>query len=100
MSGRLFYRGWKRAGAPTPWYALPEVDVQFAHGFAGAFLVLALSQWFGPLWAWGLLLAWAVPKEFVVDTFGPEGDSWASSALDFAVYLLGGLAGWAAWHWR
>ena len=54
-------------------------------GLVPAFLWM--PEWIGP----ALLLAWAVPKEFVYD-LADEGDSLAGSVTDFAWYVAGGAA--------
>lgn len=73
------------------WYTTLEFVTQSSHFFGGATLVLlplvrGLSGW----WAYGILLLWAIPKEYVWDLL-VEQDTVVSSSLDFSMYLLGGV---------
>lgn len=76
-----------------PWYGKPEFIACMAHALGGqffCFLATPIISW--PWWS-GIVvtLGWALPKEFVVDIYRPEKDSWKSSALDFSCYLAGAL---------
>ena len=75
----------------TPWYGQPNFVAGAAHflgGVAFCFLGTSLLGW--PYWS-GLILTltWALPKEFLIDLYWGEHDSWRSSAIDFASYLGG-----------
>jgi hypothetical protein len=83
---------------PPLWYPSAWLDSQLAHFFAGAFLVLALALKLRLWWAWGLLLAWIAVKEWVFDIL-VEKDTALSSAVDSALYVVGGLLGTAVYHW-
>lgn len=62
---------------------------QMTHVLGASVIVLA-SRHYG--WAWWvgcmLVLAWALPKEFLVDPW-LEGDSYLDGLQDFSFYVLG-----------
>lgn len=72
-----------------PSYAFVCASCHLAWGIVVGILpaLFGLPPWIGPT----LLLAWAAPKEFWYDLVN-EGDSLAGSAIDFAWYVVGGIA--------
>ena len=86
-------RGNRRTGVTPIWYPSEEVDAQAAHAGWGMALFLMVCYW-----GWGLLggamvvVGWAAVKEFVFDIV-IEKDTWDSSAVDFAFYLVGAVVG-------
>lgn len=78
------------------WMSNPQYLAQVGH-FFGAMCVVettALVHHAAVYWVFGIGAALAALKEFVFDVapWG-EGDSWIDSAMDFAFYMLGGVAG-------
>ena len=86
------------------WMSNPQYLAQVAHFLGGALLIVLSALFFGwgrPVyWTFGAGLALASAKEFIFDVakWG-EGDSWADSAMDWAFYVLGGLAGLGLAYW-
>lgn len=74
------------------WMPSANVDAQTAHVFAGAYIVLAASEWRNSLVAWAMLAAWIAVKEYGFDLI-EEGDSVKSSTIDACWYVVGGLLG-------
>lgn len=75
---------------------------QIAHTLAGTLIVVLAAYFFGaPLAGVGLMLAWAIPKEFWYDLrYEPAAISGGldGSATDFGFYCLGGGIGYGlAW---
>lgn len=84
---------------PT-WMPSEEVDAQAAHVGWGLAIVLWGGVWgLGPWWTAAALVAWIVGKEYGFD-LAIERDSAASSTVDAAFYVVGGLIGAAVWWWR
>jgi len=81
----------------------PQYLAQVGHSLGGLALVFVLGAFGGHevmWWTFGIGLILAAFKEFVFDTASwGEGDSWADSAMDFAFYVLGGLAGMGLFWW-
>ncbi len=75
-------------------YPSPEVAYQGVHGLIGYGAVLTAAFRFHH-WTYGFLavLVFALVKEFVIDIFGKEHDSFRSSLKDFAFYMVGAAAG-------
>ena len=72
------------------WYTSLEFVTQSSHFFGGATIVLlSLARGLSGWMAYGLLLLWAIPKEYVWDLL-VEQDTLKSSSLDFSLYLVGG----------
>ena len=74
-----------------------NVDAQAAHVGWGAFIILAGSLMFGWYWAWPLLFAWVVVKEWCFDIV-IELDPIEGSATDSLFYAIGGVVG-ALTYW-
>ncbi len=94
----------KRANMSSfDWMSSPQYLAQVGHFLGGLALVFVFGVFLGPLAMWltlGVGLGVAAFKEFVFDTASwGEGDSWSDSAMDFAFYLLGGLAGMGLFLW-
>jgi hypothetical protein len=64
------------------------------HGLIGYGVVVTAAFKFHHA-VYGLLavVAFALVKEFLIDIFGKEHDSFKSSLIDFAFYVLGGVVG-------
>ncbi len=75
-------------------YPSPEVAYQGVHALIGYGAVLTAALRLHH-WTYGFLavLVFALVKEFVIDIFGKEHDSFRSSLKDFAFYLVGAAAG-------
>ncbi len=75
-------------------YPSPEVAYQGVHALIGYGAVLTATFLFHH-WVYGFLalLAFALVKEFIIDIFGKEHDSFMSSLKDFAFYMLGAAVG-------
>ena len=75
-------------------YPSPDAAYQGVHALIGYGAVLTAALRFGH-WTYGFLavLVVAVVKEFIVDIFGKEHDSFMSSLKDFTFYMLGAAAG-------
>ncbi len=75
-------------------YPPPEVAYQGVHALIGYGAVLTAAFRFHH-WTYGFLalLVFALVKEFVIDIFGKEHDSFKSSLKDFAFYMVGAAAG-------
>ena len=75
-------------------YPSPAVAYQAVHALIGyAAVVTAAFKFHHPIYGFLGLLAFAVVKEFVIDIFGKEKDSFLSSLTDFAFYIIGGGIG-------
>lgn len=75
-------------------YPSPELAYQGVHALIGYGAVLTTAFRFHH-WTYGFLavLVFALVKEFVIDIFGKEHDSFISSLKDFAFYMAGAAAG-------
>lgn len=75
-------------------YPSPEAAYQGVHALIGYGAVVTAAFRLQH-WAYGFLavLAFALVKEFVLDIFGKEHDSFLSSLKDFAFYIVGAVAG-------
>ena len=75
-------------------YPPPDVAYQGVHALIGYAAVLTAAFRFHR-WIYGLavLLVFALIKEFIIDIFGKEHDSFLSSLQDFGFYILGGAIG-------
>ena len=75
-------------------YPSPDVAYQGVHALIGYGAVLTTAFRFRH-WTHGFLavLVFALVKEFVVDIFGKEHDSFMSSLKDFTFYMVGAAAG-------
>ncbi len=75
-------------------YPSPEVAYQGVHALIGYGVVLTaafkLQHW---LYGFLAVLAFALVKEFIIDIFGKERDSFLSSLKDFVFYMAGAAAG-------
>jgi hypothetical protein len=71
-------------------YPSPGVAYQAVHALIGYGAVLTAAFTFHR-WTYGFLavLVFAVVKEFIVDIFGKEHDSFMSSLEDFVFYMVG-----------
>lgn len=75
-------------------YPSPEVAYQAVHALIGYGAVLTAAFRFHH-WTYGFLavLAFALVKEFLIDIFGKEHDSFKSSLKDLTFYMVGATAG-------
>ena len=75
-------------------YPSPNVAYQGVHTLIGYGAVLTAAFKLHHA-GWGLLavVVFAFIKEFIVDIFGPEHDSFQSSLLDFTFYMVGAVLG-------
>jgi hypothetical protein len=75
-------------------YPSPAVAYQGVHALIGYGVVLTSARTLHH-WTYGLIavLLFALVKEFVIDIFGPEHDSFRSSVVDFVFYMLGAGVG-------
>ena len=75
-------------------YPSPDVAYQGVHALIGYGAVLTAAFRFRH-WTLGFLavLVFALVKEFIVDIFGKEHDSFMSSLKDFTFYMVGAVAG-------
>jgi hypothetical protein len=75
-------------------YPPPDVAYQGVHALIGYGAVLTAAFRFHH-WTYGFfaVLAFALVKEFVIDMFGKEHDSFMSSLEDFAFYMVGAAVG-------
>lgn len=75
-------------------YPSPDVAYQGVHALIGYGAVLTAAFRFHH-WTYGLLalLVFALVKEFVIDIFGKEHDSFMSSVKDFTFYMVGAAVG-------
>jgi hypothetical protein len=75
-------------------YPSPDVAYQGVHALLGYGLVVTAAFKLHH-WAYGLLavLVFALVKEFIIDIFGKEHDSFMSSLKDFAFYMVGAAVG-------
>jgi len=74
-------------------YPSPEVAYQGVHTLVGYGAVLTTAFRLHH-WSYGFLavLVFALVKEFIIDIFGKEHDSFLSSLKDFAFYMVGAAA--------
>lgn len=81
------------------WESNPQYLAQVGHFLGGLTVVFVVGAFFGheAMWeALGIGLVTAAAKEFISDLLPApygEGDSFKDSLMDFAFYVLGGLAG-------
>ena len=75
-------------------YPSPDVAYQGVHALIGYGAVLTAAVRFHH-WTYGLLalLVFALVKEFIIDIFGKEHDSFMSSLKDFTFYMVGAAVG-------
>jgi hypothetical protein len=75
-------------------YPSPDVAYQGVHALIGYGAVLTAAFRFHH-WTYGFLaaLAFALVKEFIIDIFGKEHDSFMSSLKDFTFYMVGAAVG-------
>lgn len=75
-------------------YPSPNTAYQGVHSLIGYGAVLTSAHKFHHA-AWGFVavLVFALIKEFVIDIFGPEHDSFQSSLQDFTFYMVGAAVG-------
>lgn len=74
------------------WIPSPLVLAQLSHIGWGWALSLSLSLFIKPKWAISILIIAGIVKEFYLDIFVIENDSWGfdnGSALDFCTFLFG-----------
>ncbi len=71
-------------------YPSPAVAYQGVHALIGYAVVLTAAFTLHH-WTYGFLavLVFALIKEFIIDIFGKEHDSFLSSLEDFSFYMLG-----------
>jgi hypothetical protein len=74
-------------------YPPPDFAYQGVHALIGYGAVLTAAFRFHH-WSYGFLavLAFALVKEFIIDIFGKEHDSFMSSLKDFTFYMVGAAA--------
>jgi hypothetical protein len=75
-------------------YPSPDVAYQGVHALIGYGAVLTAAFRLHD-WVYGFLavLVFALVKEFIIDIFGKEHDSFPSSLKDFTFYMVGAAAG-------
>ena len=75
-------------------YPSPDVAYQGVHALIGYGAVLTAAFRFHQ-WTYGFfaVLAFALVKEFIIDIFGKEHDSFMSSLKDFTFYIVGAAVG-------
>ncbi len=75
-------------------YPSPESAYQGVHALIGYGVVLT-AAYAAHRWIYGFLavLVFALLKEFVIDIFGKEHDSFRSSLKDFVFYMIGAAVG-------
>jgi hypothetical protein len=75
-------------------YPSPGVAYQAVHALIGYGAVLTAAFTLHH-WTYGFLavLVFALVKEFIIDIFGKEHDSFISSLEDFVFYLIGAAVG-------
>jgi hypothetical protein len=75
-------------------YPSPNVAYQGVHSLIGYGAILT-AQLKLPHWSYGFfaVLVFALLKEFLIDIFGKEHDSFLSSLQDFGFYMLGAAVG-------
>jgi hypothetical protein len=75
-------------------YPSPNVAYQGVHSLIGYGAVLTAAYKLHH-WAWGFLpvLVFGLVKEFIIDIFGKEHDSFMSSLQDFTFYMVGAAVG-------
>ena len=75
-------------------YPSPNVAYQGVHALIGyGVVVTAAFKLYHAGWGFLAVLVFALVKEFIVDIFGPEHDSFKSSLLDFTFYMIGAAVG-------
>jgi hypothetical protein len=75
-------------------YPSPDVAYQGVHALIGYGAVLtAVVRFHHWTYGWLAVLVYALVKEFVIDIFGKEHDSFVSSLKDFTFYMVGAAAG-------
>jgi hypothetical protein len=75
-------------------YPSPDVAYQAVHALIGYGAVVTAAFRLHH-WTYGFLavLGFALVKEFVIDIFGKEHDSFTSSLKDFTFYMVGAVGG-------
>jgi hypothetical protein len=75
-------------------YPSPDFAYQGVHALIGYGAVLTAAFRFHH-WTYGFLavLAFVLVKEFIIDIFGKEHDSFMSSLKDFTFYMVGAAVG-------
>jgi len=74
-------------------YPSPNAAYQGVHALIGYGAVLTAAKLHH--WTWGFLavVVFGLVKEFIIDIFGKEHDSFLSSLQDFTFYMVGAVAG-------
>lgn len=70
----------------SPWFT--ELTAQFAHAGCACAIVLSFAHFGHEVAGVGVILAWAVLKEFVFDAL-VERQPLRSNLLDFSMYITG-----------
>ena len=75
-------------------YPSPNVAYQGVHALIG-YGAVTTAAFKLHHWHWGFLavLTFGLVKEFIIDIFGPEHDSFLSSLQDFTFYMVGATVG-------
>jgi hypothetical protein len=75
-------------------YPSPEVAYQGVHALIGYGVVVTAGFRFHH-WMYGFLavMVFALVKEFIIDIFGKERDSFLASLKDFVFYMIGAAVG-------
>ena len=75
-------------------YPSPNVAYQGVHALIGYGTVVTAAFKLHH-WTWGFLtvLVFGLVKEFIIDIFGKEHDSFMSSLQDFTFYMVGAAVG-------
>jgi hypothetical protein len=93
-------RQWNgRITTATPiWYPSAEMDSQLSHAGWGAFIMLAIALHLGVWWAGGILVVWALAKEYIFDiVIEKDPLGWPGSTEDAFFYIVGGVIGGVVW---
>ena len=75
------------------WTPSLEFCAESCHVAWGGLIFLVVALHAGPWWASVALIAWATPKEFVIDPLIEHDPIWTNGLIDFAFYVAGGLLG-------
>jgi hypothetical protein len=75
-------------------YPSPNIAYQGVHALIGYGAVVTAAFKLHH-WTWGFVavLVFALAKEFIIDIFGKEHDSFMSSVQDFTFYMVGAAVG-------
>jgi hypothetical protein len=75
-------------------YPSPKVAYQGVHALIGyGAVVTAALKLHHAAWGFLAVLVFALIKEFIIDIFGAEHDSFKSSLQDFTFYMVGAVVG-------